>query len=154
MTVSPEEKLDSLNIILPPPPKPAGQYQPAYLVENVLYLSGQGPRNEEGQFLIGRLGSDITVSVGYSAGRNVALQILSIAKDTLGDLSRIDSVIKLSGVVNACDSFVDHAKVVDGCSDLLVEVLGTKGHHTRSVMGANALPFGMILQVDAILLIK
>ncbi|EKO3423859.1 RidA family protein, partial [Vibrio fluvialis] len=91
---------------------------------------------------------------GYLAGRNVGLQILAVAKDVLGDLSRIDSVVKLFGMVNASDSFVDHAKVVNGCSDLLVEVLGEKGCHTRSVMGANSLPFNMILQVDAIFAIK
>jgi enamine deaminase RidA (YjgF/YER057c/UK114 family) len=88
------------------------------------------------------------------AGRNVGLQILAVAKDVLGDLSRIDSVVKLFGMVNASDSFVDHAKVVNGCSDLLVEVLGERGYHTRSVMGANSLPFNMILHVDAIFSIK
>lgn len=154
MPISPEKTLESLNIILPSAPKPAGQYQPARLVGNMLYLSGQGPRSEDGQFIAGTLGNDLTVQEGYLAGRNVGLQILAVAKDVLGDLSRIDSVVKLFGMVNASDSFVDHAKVVNGCSDLLVEVLGEKGCHTRSVMGANSLPFNMILQVDAIFAIK
>ncbi|WP_319534079.1 RidA family protein [uncultured Vibrio sp.] len=154
MPISPEKTLESLNIILPSAPKPAGQYQPARLVGNMLYLSGQGPRSEDGQFIAGTLGNDLTVQEGYLAGRNVGLQILAVAKDVLGDLSRIDSVVKLFGMVNASDSFVDHAKVVNGCSDLLVEVLGERGYHTRSVMGANSLPFSMILQVDAIFAIK
>lgn len=154
MPISPEEKLGSLNIVLPPAPEPAGQYQPACLVGNMLYLSGQGPRREDGQFITGSLGNDVTTQEGYWAGRNVGLQILSVAKNVLGDLSRIDSAIKLSGIVNANDGFLEHAKVINGCSDLLVEVLGEKGCHTRSVIGANSLPFNMILQVDAIFLIK
>ncbi|MEI8593087.1 RidA family protein [Photobacterium sp. Hal280] len=154
MTISPEQKLSSLNLVLPPPPKPAGQYRPARLVGNMLYLSGQGPRNINGEFLTGRLGNELSVEEGYMAARNTGLQLLAVAKDVLGDLSRIEAVVKVAGMVNCEENFTEHAAVVNGCSDLFVEVLGDKGYHTRSVAGMNSLPLGMILQIDAIISIK
>ena len=154
MQMTAEQKLSSLNINLPSAPSPAGQYRPARLVGNLLYLSGQGPRNADGSFLAGKLGRDISIEEGYAAARNAGLQLLSAAKAKLGNLSRIEAVIKVFGMVHAEADFVDHAKVVNGCSDLLVEVFGDVGCHTRSVAGMDSLPFGMIVEIEAIFAVK
>lgn len=152
--MTPEQRLSSLNIVLPPAPIPAGQYRPARLVGGMLYLSGQGPRDANGAFLTGRLGADISVEEGYVAARNVGLQLLSAAKAALGDLSRIEAVVKVFGMVNAEPDFVDHARVMNGCSDLLIEVFGDAGCHTSSVAGMGSLPLGMIVEIEAIFSVK
>lgn len=152
--MTPEQRLSSLNIVLPPAPIPAGQYRPVCLVGGMLYLSGQGPRDANGVFLTGRLGAGISVEDGYVAARNVGLQLLSAAKAALGDLSRIEAVVKVFGMVNAEPDFVDHARVVNGCSDLLIEVFGDAGCHTRSVAGMGSLPLGMIVEIEAIFSVK
>jgi enamine deaminase RidA (YjgF/YER057c/UK114 family) len=123
MTTTPEQKLSSLGLILPTAPSPLAQYRPARLVGNTLYLSGQIPRNPDGSFILGRLGSDFSVEDGYKAARNVALQLLSVAKATVGELSRIEAVAKVTGMVNAEPDFKDHAQVINGCSELLVEAI-------------------------------
>ena len=152
--MTPEQKLSSLNIDLPSAPLPAGQYRPARLVGNLLYLSGQGPRNADGSFLTGKLGRDISVAEGYASARNAGLQLLSAAKAELGELSRVEAVIKVFGMVHAATGFVDHAQVVNGCSELLVEVFGEAGCHTRSVAGMESLPCGMIVEIEAIFAVK
>ncbi len=152
--MTPEQKLSSLNLNLPAAPTPAGLYRPARLIGNLLYLAGQGPRDRDGSFLVGKLGYDISVAEGYAASRNAGLQLLSAAKAELGELSRIEGVVKVFGMVNAGAGFVDHAKVVNGCSELLVEVFGDAGCHTRSVAGMDSLPFGMIVEIDAIFSVK
>lgn len=154
MQMTPEQKLASLNIDLPPAPTPGGQYRPARLVGSLLYLSGQGPRNADGSFLTGKLGREISVAEGYAAARNAGLQLLSAAKAELGELARVEAVVKVFGMVNADADFVDHAKVVNGCSELLVEVFGEAGCHTRSVAGMDSLPFGMSVEIDAIFAVK
>ena len=152
--MTPEQRLSSLNIVLPPAPVPAGQYRPARIVGNMLYLSGQGPRDATGSFLTGRLGADISVEEGYAAARNAGLQLLSAAKAALGELSRIEAVVKVFGMVNAEPDFVDHARVINGCSDLLIEIFGDAGSHTRSVTGMGSLPLGMIVEIEAIFALK
>ncbi|MGC6388891.1 RidA family protein [Ewingella sp. S1.OA.A_B6] len=152
--MTPEEKISSLNLILPPAPTPAGSYVPARVLGNLLYLSGQGPRHNDGTFMTGRLGSDIAMDEGYQAARNAALQLLAAARDAVGDLSRIESVVRVFGMTNATPEFSDHAGVINGCSDLLAEVFGEAGYHTRSVAGMSSLPFGMIVQVEAVFSLK
>ena len=154
MQMTPEQKLAALNLTLPAAPTPAGQYRPARLVGNLLYLSGQGPRDAEGSFRAGKLGRDVSVEEGYAAARNAGLQLLAAAKAELGDLSRVESVVKVFGMVHAEAGFVDHAKVLNGCSELLVEVFGDAGCHTRSVAGMDSLPCGMIVEIEAILAVK
>lgn len=152
--VSPEQRLKSLNLTLPTAPKPAGLYRPATQIGNMLYLSGQGPRDSNAQFLTGKLGDGLVTYDGYRAASNTALQLLAVAKEVMGDLSYIDSVVKIVGMVHATEDFKDHASVLNGCSELLVNVLGERGYHSRSVMGVSSLTFGMILQVDAVFALK
>lgn len=152
--MTPEQKLASLGLVLPPAPSPLAQYRPARLIGNTLYLSGQIPRNPDGSFVLGRLGRDVSIDEGYAAARNVGLQLLSVAKSMVGDLSRVEAVAKVTGMVNAEPDFLEHAKVINGCSDLLIEVLGEAGCHARSAVGMGSLPLGVVVEIEAILAVK
>lgn len=152
--MTPEQKLSSLGLVLPAAPAPLAQYRPARLVGNILYLSGQIPRNPDGSFILGRLGRDVTVEEGYQAARNVGLQLLSVVRAMIGDLSRIEAVAKVTGMVNADPDFLDHAQVINGCSDLLIEVLGEAGYHARSAVGMGSLPFGVVVEIEAIIAVN
>ena len=152
--MTPEQKLSSLGLVLPAAPAPLAQYRPARLVGNILYLSGQIPRNPDGSVILGRLGRDVTVEEGYQAARNVGLQLLSVVRAMIGDLSRIEAVAKVTGMVNAEPDFLDHAQVINGCSDLLIEVLGEAGYHARSAVGMGSLPFGVVVEIEAIIAVN
>ena len=152
--MTPEQKLSSLGLVLPAAPAPLAQYRPARLVGNILYLSGQISRNPDGSFILGRLGRDVTVEEGYQAARNVGLQLLSVVRAMIGDLSRIEAVAKVTGMVNADPDFLDHAQVINGCSDLLIEVLGEAGYHARSAVGMGSLPFGVVVEIEAIIAVN
>ncbi len=154
MTMTPEEKLTSLGLVLPTAPTPLAQYRPARLIGNTLYLSGQIPRNPDGSFILGRLGRDISIEEGYEAARNVGLQLLSVIKSVVGELSRVEAIAKVSGMVNAEPNFLDHAKVINGCSDILVEILGEAGYHARSAVGMGSLPLGVAVEIEAIVAVK
>lgn len=152
--MTPEQKLASLGLVLPPAPSPLAQYRPARLIGNTLYLSGQIPRNPDGSFILGRLGRDVSVDEGYEAARNVGLQLLSVVKAMVGDLARVEAVAKVTGMVNAEPDFLEHAQVINGCSDLFIEVLGEAGPHARSAVGMGSLPFGVAVEIEAIFAIK
>jgi enamine deaminase RidA (YjgF/YER057c/UK114 family) len=153
-TSTPEERLAALGLTLPAVPTPMANYVPYRWAGNLLYLSGQGPKLPDGSFLAGRLGKDASVEDGYRAARTTGLQLLAVAKSALGELSRIEAVVKLLGMVNAEPDFGDHPKVINGCSDLLVEALGDAGRHARSAVGMGSLPNRMMVEIEAILLIK
>jgi enamine deaminase RidA (YjgF/YER057c/UK114 family) len=153
-TSTPEERLAALGLTLPAVPTPMANYVPYRLAGNLLYLSGQGPKRADGSFMIGRLGKDTSVEQGYEAARLTGLQLLAVAKAALGELSRVEAVVKLLGMVNAEPDFGDHPKVINGCSDLMVEVLGEAGRHARSAVGMGSLPNRIIVEIEAILQIK
>ena len=152
--MTPEEKLASLGLTLPVAPTPVANYVPYRWAGNLLYLSGQGPRRTDGTYKAGRLGRDMTIEEGYQEARLTTLNMLAVAKAALGDLSRIEAVVKLLGMVNAEPDFGDHPKVINGCSDLLVEVLGEAGRHARSAVGMGSLPNRMAVEIEAILLVR
>jgi enamine deaminase RidA (YjgF/YER057c/UK114 family) len=155
MTIStPEQRLAAMGLTLPTVPVPVANYVPFRWAGNLLFLSGQGPKLPDGSYQIGRLAVDASVEAGYHAARLTGLQLLAVAKSALGELSRIEAVIKLLGMVNADPDFADHPKVINGCSDLLVEVLGDSGRHARSAVGMGSLPSQMMVEIEAILLIK
>ncbi|GIL01748.1 MAG: hypothetical protein BroJett030_16470 [Alphaproteobacteria bacterium] len=143
-----------MGLTLPAAPDPLAVYRPARLVGNTLYLSGQIPPDPDGSFILGRLGRDATIEEGYEAARNVGLQLLSVVKSVVGELSRIEAVAKVTGMVNAEPDFTDHAKVIDGCSELLSNVLGEAGHHARSAVGMGSLPFGVMVEIEAIVIVR
>ncbi|KMO33626.1 endoribonuclease L-PSP [Methylobacterium variabile] len=149
--MTPEQKLAELGLILPAVPVPVANYVPYRLVGDLLYLSGQGPKRPDGTYRAGRLGRDTSIEEGYADAQLAGLQLLAVTKAALGDLSRIRAVVKLLGMVNAEPDFADHPKVINGCSDLLVNVLGEAGRHARSAVGMGSLPNRMTVEVEAIL---
>ena len=152
--MTPEERLSSLGLVLPAAPVPVANYVPYRFAGNLLYLSGQGPKRADGTYRPGRLGRDCTIEEAYEDARLTGLNLLAVARSALGELSRIEAVVKLLGMVNAEPDFSDHPKVINGCSDLLVEVLGDAGRHARSAVGMGSLPNRMSVEIEAILLIR
>ena len=152
--MTPEQRLEQLGIVLPPVPVPVANYVPFRFAGSLLYLSGQGPKKPDGTYRQGRLGKDISIEDAYQEARLTGLQLLATAKAALGELSRIEATIKLLGMVNAEPDFADHPKVINGCSDLFVEVLGEVGRHARSAVGMGSLPNRMAVEIEAIFLVK
>jgi enamine deaminase RidA (YjgF/YER057c/UK114 family) len=152
--MTPEEKITSLGLAFPSLATPMANYVPYRFAGNLLYLSGQGPRLPDGTMGIGKLGRDISIEAAYEHAKFTGLSLLATAKDAIGDLSRIEATIKLLGMVNADPDFGDHPKVINGCSDLFVEVLGDAGRHARSAVGMGSLPGGISVEIEAIFLIK
>ena len=148
--MTPEEKLKALGLTLPNVPTPVANYVPFKIHGNTIYLSGQGPRKPEGGYYLGKVGRDVTVEQAYEHAKIVGLGLLAVAKMAAGDLSRVE-VIKLLGMVNAVPEFADQPKVINGCSDLLVEVLGDRGRHARSAVGLGSLPNNMTVEIEAIM---
>ena len=151
---TPEQRLEALGLTLPPVPTPVANYVPYRFAGDLLYLSGQGPKRPDGSYRVGRLGRDISVDEAYQEARLTGLGLLAVAKAALGQLERIEAVLKLLGMVNAEPDFADHPKVINGCSDLLVEVLGEAGRHARSAVGMGSLPNRMAVEIEAILLVR
>jgi enamine deaminase RidA (YjgF/YER057c/UK114 family) len=152
--MSAEARLKELGIMLPPVPKPAANYLPYRLHSNVLYLSGQGPRDGKGAVLKGKLGAEISVEEGYQRARLTGLNLLATMRDALGSLDRVDFIVKLLGMVNAAPDFNDSPKVINGCSDLFVEIFGDAGRHARSAVGNVMLPNQMSVEIEAIVAVK
>ena len=146
---TPEEKLDTLGIVLPPPMKPVATYVPFVITGNLLYVSGQVSATAEGRIL-GRLGDDMELSAGQHAARICGINLIAQCKSAVGELSRIKRVVKLGGFVNAAPHFVDIPQVINGCSDLMVEVFGEAGKHARSAVACPTLPLGVAVEVDGV----
>lgn len=146
-----EARLKALGLVLPPAASPIANYVPTHAHGGLLLVSGQVSRAADGTIAAGKLGAGASIAEGQAAARLCALAILAQAKAALGDLDRIAQVLKLTGFVNAAPDFTDHPKVVNGCSDLIVEVLGEKGRHTRSAVGVASLPAGAAVEVEAII---
>jgi len=151
MTSQTESRLEALGITLPAAAAPAANYVPAVESQGYLYISGQIPMGPNGVEYVGKLGQELDIAAGQAAARLCAINILAQAKAALGDLDRIGRVVKLVGFVNSDPAFGDQPKVVNGASDLMVEVLGEKGRHARSAVGVAALPFNVGVEVEAII---
>ena len=152
--MSAEARLKELGIVLPPVAAPMANYVPYRLAGNLLYLSGQGPRDEKGAPLTGKVGKDVTVEEGYRRARLVGLGLLAATRQALGSLDRVDFVVKLLGMVNAVPEFTDQPKVINGCSDLFAEVFGDAGRHARSAVGMGSLPNQISVEIEAIMAVK
>ena len=152
--MSAEARLKQLGLVLPELGKPVANYLPYRLVGNVLYLAGQGPRDENGKHLTGKVGADVTVEEGYRRARFVGLGLLAAMRDALGSLDRVDYIVKLLGMVNAVPNFNDLPKVINGCSDLFVEVFGDAGRHARSAVGNVMLPNQISVEIEGIVAVK
>lgn len=149
-----EARLAELGITLPKASAPAANYVPTVLHGNTLYVSGQIPFREDGTLVLGRLGEDMDIEAGQATARLCGIGILAQAQAALGSLDRIERVLKLGAFVSSTANFVDQPKVANGCSDLMVEVLGDAGRHARSAVGVPALPLGVAVEIDAVIAVK
>jgi enamine deaminase RidA (YjgF/YER057c/UK114 family) len=149
--VSAEQKLKDLGIELPTPPKAAGTYIPGVEVGNLLFMSGCGPRRQDGTYITGKVGADLTVEQGYQAARAAALSMLANIRTVTGTLDRVKRVVKVLGMVNAVPHFKEHPKVINGFSDLMVEVFGEAGRGARAAVGMGSLSSQMAVEVEMVL---
>jgi enamine deaminase RidA (YjgF/YER057c/UK114 family) len=149
-----EQRLKELNITLPRVGSPLGNYVHARRAGNLLYLSGKGPENADGTMPRGKLGAGVSIDEGYRHVRQIGLVLIAAIKDELGDLDRVEGIVKVLGMVNAAPDFADHPKVVNGCSDLFVEVFGEAGRHARSAVGMSSLPAGIPVEIEVIVAVK
>jgi enamine deaminase RidA (YjgF/YER057c/UK114 family) len=143
------ERLESLGIVLPPVFPPAGNYLGCVVDNQVVYVGGHGPIAGS-DTVIGKVGGDLTLDDGRRAARMTALSILATLNAELGDLDRIERIVKVFGMVNVAPGFDQMPAVIDGCSDLLVDVFGNAGRHTRSAVGLAELPFGIAVEIELI----
>jgi enamine deaminase RidA (YjgF/YER057c/UK114 family) len=147
--MTPEQKLNALGLALPTPPKPIATYIPFKVCGDMLYLSGQGPRRADGTLYTGKVGKDVTAKQANDHAKLVGLGLLAAMKAAAGDLSKVE-VIKVLGMVNAVPEFTEQPAVINGCSDLFVEVLGERGWHARSAVGMGSLPGNISVEIEAI----
>jgi enamine deaminase RidA (YjgF/YER057c/UK114 family) len=143
-----------LDIELPPAPSAAGSYQLAKRHRDLVFLSGHGPI-EDGNLITGKVGADLTVEEGAHAARVTGLNLLATLRSELDDLENVTSVLKLVGMVNVTPGFEDLPGVINGCSDLFIEVFGEKvGRHARAAVGMAELPFGMAVEIEAVVAVR
>lgn len=153
--MSPETRLAELGLSLPGATAPAANYVPFVQVGDTLYVSGQISIDESGALITGKIGADLDTAAGAAAARRCALNLLAQVKAACGgDWSRLVRVVKLTGFVNSTPDFTEQPKVVNGASDLLVEVLGETGRHARSAVSAGALPLGVAVEIEGIFQVK
>ena len=149
--MNPETKLHELNLELPPAPKPVGVYKPIVIVGNLAYVSGHGPLKPDQSLITGRVGADVDLAGGKLAARQVGLAILATLRSELGSLDRVKRVVKVLGMVNCTTDFLDHPKVINGCSELFAEVFGAEnGIGARSAVGLGSLPGNIAVEIEAI----
>jgi enamine deaminase RidA (YjgF/YER057c/UK114 family) len=151
--MSAEARLKDKGITLPTPTTPLANYVGAVRTGNLLFLSGHGPLRPQGTFThVGKVGRDLTVEQGYQVAREVGLNLLATTRATLGSLDRVKRVVKVLGMVNSAEDFGDQPKIINGFSDLMVEVFGeTIGRHARSAVGMAGLPLGIPVEIEMIL---
>jgi len=146
-----EAKLAELGYQLPPPPEPVGNYLSATRSGNIMWMAGVGSRRADGSSITGKLGAELSVDQGYEAARWCALNLLARMKAELGDLDKVTRILKVVGMVNSAPNFAEQARVVDGASDLFVDLYGDRGRHSRSAPGMGALPGGTAVIVECVI---
>lgn len=152
-TVDPEKKLKELGIDLPTPSKPVANYVKYVRTGNLIFLSGHGSCSFEG-IPRGKLGAELTIDQGYEAARQAGICLLATLKSAVGDLNNVKQVVRVFGLVSSTDTFYDQPKVMNGCSDLLVEVFGDRGKHVRAAVGTNTLPFNIPVEIEMVVEVK
>ena len=152
--MSAEARVKELGLQLPAPPKPIGNYVPYRIGGGLLFLSGVGPRSADGSNVTGKVGGAVSVDQGYQAALLCGLNLLANMKAALGSLDRVDTVLKVLGMVNGVPDFADQPKVINGCTDLFVEVFGDNGRPARSAVGMGSLPGNIAVEIEAIVSVK
>ena len=149
--MTPEQKLQSLGLVLPPAPKPVAVYKPVVVFGTAAYVSGHGPIRPDGTLITGVVGRDLDLEGGKAAARQVGLAILATLRSQLGSLDRVKRLVKVLGMVNTAPDFYDHPKVINGCSELFAEIWGADhGIGARSAVGMGPLPGNIAVEIEAI----
>jgi enamine deaminase RidA (YjgF/YER057c/UK114 family) len=149
-----EARLAELKLELPPAPKPVATYVTAVRLGDLLYVSGHGPLRPDGTMHVGKLGADLDVAQGQAAAKQTGLAILATVRSHLGSLDKVVRLVKVLGMVNSTPDFADHPKVINGFSDLMVDVFGEPGKAARSAVGMGSLPGHIAVEVEAIFQVK
>ncbi|RUM95799.1 RidA family protein [Pseudaminobacter arsenicus] len=152
--MTPSSRFKALGLVLPPPPAPIANYVPYVIDGDLLYLSGQGQREADGSLRTGKVGRDVGIDRAYDDARLTGLNLLAVIQSALSDLDRVRRIVKLLGMVNAVPDFAYHPKVINGCSDLLIDVFGDNGRHARSAVGFGSLPGNITVEIEAIVAIR
>lgn len=153
-SIDPEQRLQQLGLVLPAVTAPRGNFDAYVLDGNTLYLSGKGAPAREDMATVPKVGREISATEARDHAREVGLHLIATMKAALGDLSRVRRVVKVLGMVNATPNFMQHTEVINGCSDLLVEVFGDAGRHARSAVGVGSLPRGFAVEIEAVVSVK
>lgn len=148
-----EQRLEELNIKLQPAPPPVANYVNAARTGNIMFMAGKGPNTGNG-YVKGKVGVDLTIEEGYQAARLTGIAQLSVLKEELGDLNKVVRIVKVLGMVNADSSFTQHPEVINGFSDLMVEVFGDRGKHARAAVGMASLPRNIACEIEMILEVR
>ncbi|MEQ8448168.1 MAG: RidA family protein [Nitratireductor sp.] len=151
---SPEERLAQMGVVLPPPPPPIGNFLTHVREGELLFLSGQGPREADGRLHTGKVGADVSVEQAYAHARLTGMNLLSVVRAALGGLHRVRRVVKLLGMVNATPDFTHHPDVINGCSDLLIMTFGENGQHARSAVGLGSLPGNITVEIELVVAVE
>ena len=149
-TVDVAAKIKALGIELPEVAKPLANYVNAVQTGKLVFMAGKGPRQGSGAFITGKLGKDLTVEEGYAAARITAINQLAALQAEIGDLNKVKRIVKVLGMVNCTAEFTKQPQVINGFSDLMVEVFGDKGKHARAAVGMNSLPAGIPVEIEMI----
>ena len=148
--MSAEENLSKLKVNLPKAPDPVGAYVASKVIGKLVFISGQLLLNHEGKLIKGKIGKDLNLEQGQESAKLCALNLLAQLKKITGNLDKVKSCVKLTGYVNSIDTFVDQPKVINGASDLISQIFGDKGKHTRAAVSVNSLPLGASVEVEGI----
>jgi len=146
----PEARLKELGIELPAAPEPVANYVNGVRAGNLIFLAGKGPKRADGSEITGKLGADVSIEEGYEGARLTAINQLAVLKEMLGDLSKVKRVVKVLGMVNSDPEFVQQPAVINGFSDLIVDVFGERGRHARAAVGMASLPRGQAVEIEMI----
>ncbi len=150
-----DENIKNLGLNIPDLPKALANYVPYKIIGKTIYISGQAPVHNGELIYKGKVGSDISIEEGIEAAKLCVINIIAALKTGLeGDWDKLDSFVKLTGFVNCQDNFTDQPKIINGASDMLVEIFGDQGRHARVAVGSNALPLGIAVEIDAIVQLK
>jgi len=151
---SPEEKLSGMGIELIEPAAPAGLFVPAVTSGKLVFLSGHGPRKPDGGFVAGKVGSDLSIEEGQVAARYTCIDLLASLKKEIGELSRVKRIVRVFGMVNVADGFNKTPAVINGCSQLLIDLWGENGKHARAAVGMAELPFDISVEIEMVVELK
>jgi len=153
-TPSPYQRLERLGLTLPPAPEPIGNFTTFVREGSLIFLSGQGPTHPDGRMHTGKVGAGVTLPEAYEHARLTGLNLIAVLQAALGDLAKVRRIVKLLGMVNAAPDFEDHPAVINGCSDLFIEVFGEAGRHARSAVGFGSLPRQITVEIEAVVAVS